>query len=94
MSIWGGRYIPGQNWVECDICGFKVRAGQTRYNSDGLLVCIKDWEPEHPQDYLVESRTEKIVPDKVRVHEQTVVTDYELNPDQFENYDFDFYFGE
>lgn len=64
--VWNSRYIPGNNWVVCDLCGFKVRASKTRFNHDGLLVCSKDWEPQHPQEYMVEHRAEKIVPDKVR----------------------------
>lgn len=63
---WGSRYIPGNQYTVCDLCGFKVRASKARFNHDGLLVCTKDWEPQHPQEYMVEHRAEKIVPDKVR----------------------------
>ena len=63
---WNSRYIPGNNWIVCDLCGHKIRASKARFNHDGLLVCTKDWEPQHPQEYMVEHRAEKIVPDKVR----------------------------
>ena len=63
-----GQYIPGDNWVICDRCGFKVRASQTKYTWDGFLVCLDDWEPRHPQD-LIKHVKEKIIPDKVRARQ-------------------------
>lgn len=61
----GNNYIPGTNNAICDICGFKFKASELRYNYNGLLVCSKDWEPRHPQE-LIRHRTEKIKADKVR----------------------------
>lgn len=43
-------YVPGDHWVICDECGFKVRASATRMRWDRRRVCLKDWEPKHSQD--------------------------------------------
>lgn len=45
-------YIPGDHWIICDVCGFKVRSSRTRKRWDGLMVCDADWEPRHPQDFV------------------------------------------
>lgn len=45
-------YRPGDHYVICDECGFKVRASETRKRWDGVRVCTKDWEPRHPQDFV------------------------------------------
>lgn len=65
MSIWGGKYKPGDNNCICPVCGFKVRASEMRLRWDGLMVCRSDWEPQHPQELMGEVRTEKIAPDVV-----------------------------
>ncbi len=52
-------WIPGDNHVICDVCGFKYRASQTRMRWDNLRVCHKDWEPRHPQEY-VRGKVDKI----------------------------------
>ena len=44
-------FILGDFNCLCDRCGFKVRASQTRMTWDGLRVCLRDWEPRHPQDF-------------------------------------------
>lgn len=54
----GGGYIAGDHWLICDECGFKVRVSETRKRWDGLRVCLKDWEPRHPQD-LVRGRHDR-----------------------------------
>jgi len=43
----------------CDQCGFTFRAHQLRKRWDGMMVCEKDWEPRHPQDFI------KAVPDQL-----------------------------
>lgn len=43
-------YVPGDFYCICDVCGFKMRASETRLRWDKLRVCHKDWEPRHPQD--------------------------------------------
>lgn len=50
MASYG--YIAGDHWVICDECGFKVRSSQTRLRWDNRLVCLKDWEPRHPQEFV------------------------------------------
>lgn len=46
------NYVSGDNYVICDECGFKVHASKTRKRWDGMQVCLKDWEPRHPQDFV------------------------------------------
>lgn len=46
------RYRPGDHLALCDRCGFEYYASQLRKTWDGLLVCDKDWEPRHPQDFV------------------------------------------
>ena len=45
-------YKPGQYLQICDVCGFKFLSGDTRKRWDGLIVCSKDYETDHPQKYL------------------------------------------
>jgi hypothetical protein len=51
-------YRPGDYFVICDRCGFKHYASETKKTWDGLRVCLKDWEPRHPQD-LVRGKVDK-----------------------------------
>lgn len=44
------RYIPGDYWMICDVCGFQYRRSQMRKRWDGAWVCPKDYERRHPQD--------------------------------------------
>ena len=45
-------YIPGDHWVVCDICGLEYRSSKMRKNYDGLIVCPKDFETRHPQEFV------------------------------------------
>lgn len=36
----------------CDLCGFKVKASQTRKQWNNLIVCTHHWEPQNQQDFL------------------------------------------
>jgi hypothetical protein len=36
----------------CDRCGAKFKATDLLETWDGLMVCRRDWEPRHPQDYV------------------------------------------
>lgn len=45
-------YIPGDYWMTCDLCGFHYRRSQMRERWDKAWVCLKDWEPRHPQDFV------------------------------------------
>lgn len=55
-------YRSGDFWRICDVCGFKHRASETSKRWDGLMVCAKDWEPRHPQDYVRSKPDRMIVP--------------------------------
>jgi len=43
------RYIPGDYLRNCDICDFTYLRSELKKNSDGLIVCRKDYEPKHPR---------------------------------------------
>lgn len=45
-------YVPGDHYKICDVCGFKVRASETKRRWDGMITCLPDWEPRHPQDFV------------------------------------------
>jgi len=45
-------YIPGDHWVECDVCGFEYRQSVMRERWDNLVVCPADYEVRHPQDFV------------------------------------------
>jgi hypothetical protein len=51
-------YRPGDFYRICDVCGFKVRASETKKRWDGMIVCLPDWEPRHPQE-SVRGKTDK-----------------------------------
>ena len=55
-------YISGDYWQNCDVCGFNYRRSQMRQRWDGLWVCDKDWEPQHPQDLVVGIPDHQAVP--------------------------------
>jgi hypothetical protein len=41
------------NWnAICDVCSFKFKATELKKRWDGLMVCEKDFELDHPQKYL------------------------------------------
>ena len=52
-------YKAGEWWVICDVCGKKIKAGEAKHRWDGFVVCVKDFEPRHPQDF-VRARVDKI----------------------------------
>jgi hypothetical protein len=56
-------YKHGDYNAICDRCGFKYKRSQLRYTWDGLLVCKKDWEPRHPQDFVRGVAERQSVPD-------------------------------
>lgn len=42
-------YKPSENWVSCDICGFKRYASECRYTWNNLFVCADTcFEDKHP----------------------------------------------
>jgi hypothetical protein len=46
----------------CDRCGFQYKSDQLRKEWTGLMVCPKDWEPRHPQDFVKGVRDDQRVP--------------------------------
>ncbi|HET7832363.1 MAG TPA: hypothetical protein VFK88_05310, partial [Gallionella sp.] len=42
----------GDSNAICDCCGFKVKQSQLRKRWDGAMVCSKDFEVRHPQDFM------------------------------------------
>lgn len=53
------NYTPGDWWAICDVCSKKVKASKMKKRWDGLMVCDKDFEPRHSQDFL-RTRSDKI----------------------------------
>lgn len=49
----------GDHLAICDECGFKFYRSELRRRWDNALVCRKDWEQRHPQDF-VRARVDKI----------------------------------
>ena len=45
-------YKPGDWNCACDRCGFIYKASELKKTWDGLMVCNKDWEPRHPQEFV------------------------------------------
>ena len=52
-------YTSGQWNLICDVCGKKVKAHKAKHRWDGFVVCEKDWEERHSQDF-VRARQNKI----------------------------------
>lgn len=38
--------------IICDVCGWEFYSDEVKKRWDGLLVCHKDFEHDHPQKYL------------------------------------------
>lgn len=47
--------------VLCDVCGFDYPASETKMRWDKARVCMKDWEPRHPQDSVRAKRDRQAV---------------------------------
>jgi len=45
-------FHSGDSYGICDQCGFKYRLSVMKKRWDGALVCKKDWEEQHPQEFL------------------------------------------
>ncbi len=46
------HYVLGDYNAICQMCGFKYKASELRKRWDGVMVCKKDYEPRHPQDFI------------------------------------------
>lgn len=55
-------FEPGQWNAICDRCGRKFKSGQLRKTWQGFMVCSRDWEPRHPQDFVKGSTDNMSVP--------------------------------
>jgi len=44
--------ILGDHNAICDVCGFQYKGSQLKKRWDGALVCHKDFEQRHPQDFV------------------------------------------
>ena len=58
-------FLSGQWNSICDRCGFKFKSAELRKDWQGLMVCEKDYETRHPQDFI-KVRPEKAIPDWTR----------------------------
>jgi len=48
-----GTYFKKGSWNGiCDVCGFKFKFTELQKRWDGLIVCHKDFEQDHPQKYI------------------------------------------
>src|SRR6266511_658596 len=56
-------FASGQHNILCDVCGFKFKSDQIRKRWDGLMVCAKDYELDHPSKYIRVRETGIAVPD-------------------------------
>lgn len=55
------EYKPG-NWLAiCDVCGFEYFNDELQKRWDGLMVCRKDYETRHPQEFM-RGRPERTIP--------------------------------
>ena len=65
---------PGTWRVICDVCGFEFASNELKKRWDGLMVCHKDYELDHPQKF-VRVRPETAVPSYVRPEPEPVFVD-------------------
>lgn len=73
-------YIPGDHYIYCDRCGFKIRRSEARKTWDGLMVCSQDWEPRHPQD-LIKARGDRQTVKDARPEPEHVFITTQITPD-------------
>ena len=45
-------YKPGDALAICDRCGFQYMLSELQETWDGLMVCPRDFEERHPQDFV------------------------------------------
>lgn len=58
MTTREGVYVPGDYYLDCEVCGFKKRRSECRKRWDGAMVCAEDFEERHPLD-LIQPRPER-----------------------------------
>ena len=60
---------PGRWSAICDVCGFRFHSDRLQKRWDGLMVCHKDYETRHPQDFI-KLKSEHITPPWTRPEEE------------------------
>lgn len=68
------QYKPGDHWLICDECGLRYRRSQMLERWDGFWVCTKDWEPRHPQEFVL-GRADKVAVDVSRPEQVDMTVD-------------------
>lgn len=74
-------FILGDSKACCDVCGFDYKQSQLRKRWDGAMVCSKDWEPRHPQDFVKARPEHNNVKDARPSPEPRFVEANEITPD-------------
>ena len=47
------NYFVSGDWnIICDVCGWKIKATDTKHRWDGRITCRKCWEPRHDADFI------------------------------------------
>lgn len=70
-------YEPGNHWVVCDVCGFDYRVDKIKERWDGLMVCPKDYELRHPQDFVRSTEEDSSAKGPVRTPPEPEFVDWE-----------------
>ena len=81
MRVRGPQYKHGDYLVQCDVCGFIYYRSEVSFRWDGLLVCKKDWEPQHPQEFVEGRRDDLSVPNPRPEGEDYFLSDGEVTVD-------------
>lgn len=68
----GKHYESGNPYGVCDECGLVYRKSELQRRWDGALVCNKDYELRHPQEYI------KGIADKIAVKDPRPETFYAI----------------
>lgn len=55
------HYVPGDNYLLCDITGFKIRRSKARLQWDNIATFGSHWSPRQPQDLVQAVRDEQYV---------------------------------
>jgi hypothetical protein len=70
----GTYFKSGSHNILCDVCGGKFKFNQVQKNWQGLIVCKKDFETDHPQKYIRVRESGLAVPE-IRNRPQDVFVD-------------------
>jgi hypothetical protein len=67
-------FLDGAHNVHCDVCGFKFKSTDIKKRWDGLMVCVEDWEMDHPQKFLRVPEDRQTVPYVRKQNDDTFLT--------------------